>query len=853
MRRTPPSLHFLSATDTATATAANTAAATAASMSSLPSHRGRGRGFSSRPYSGGRGHFVSGDAHLRSVRDVNLGLRRGESGSFANQTVHNQNPPYNPRPHPPPLHHERPQFHNRPYSPPFPPHFPQYRLHPPPEHRPTFRPQTHLRQRPPDYRDWEPSLTPPPPHCERFKVLSYNILADYLALDHRNKLYFHIPPYILDWQWRKRSILFELGLWSADILCLQEVDRFHELAEELQPKGYSGIWKMRTGNPVDGCAIFWKKSRFNLLYEEFIEFNKLGLRDNVAQLCVLEIIYRNGSFPSSLTGSSKVVVCNIHVLYNPNRGEIKLGQVRVLLDKAKAVSKLWNDAPIVICGDFNCTPKSPLYDFISEQKLDLSGIDRNKVSGQASAIPASKPYYGPNSGEISATGSVQAISTEGVKEVTEQNNYRLDTTDLDTLDNQYTHSDLDMSVKSCAHVECGKENDSYPGKDTQETAVDHLKIFREVGSIEEQDASYSNGGLHNVPVNGDGHDITPVTSSAPEAVNSEKSGLGSNEHIPDAVPTSNEELSKKSNLHVPEENKLVEFDCSPTSLQECHQSFTRVRIDIESKDLDNAVISPTKRSSQTSASNTLEVPSTESGDSPSHEEIADDQNNSSSTAYLGDKSHQNFPLDEKEKTIFDEIDKTIGENIGDDSSFVSSLHNAEGVALDISSSMKSDLDKSYQYTKLNSASNLLPVEANEGEDKLSPRQISKSIWQGEATYNPALWTPKEIETATGNEECTFLEHSLQLRSTYTEAMDCSGTRDPYGEPLVTSYHRRFSGTVDYIWRSEGLQTTRVLAPMAKHAMEWTPGFPTKKWGSDHIALVTELAFMKDGTDISTEV
>ena len=29
----------------------------------------------------------------------------------------------------------------------------------------------------------------------------------------------------------------------------------------------------------------------------------------------------------SMTGSRKVVVCNIHVLYNPNRGEIKLGQV----------------------------------------------------------------------------------------------------------------------------------------------------------------------------------------------------------------------------------------------------------------------------------------------------------------------------------------------------------------------------------------------------------------------------------------------------------------------------------------------------------------------------------------------
>ncbi|CAJ1972106.1 unnamed protein product, partial [Sphenostylis stenocarpa] len=52
-------------------------------------------------------------------------------------------------------------------------------------------------------------------------------------------------------------------------------------------------------------------------------------------------------------------------------------------------------------------------------------------------------------------------------------------------------------------------------------------------------------------------------------------------------------------------------------------------------------------------------------------------------------------------------------------------------------------------------------------------------------------------------------------------------------------------------RSEGLQTTRVLAPMSKDAMEWTPGFPTKKWGSDHIALVTELAFLKDGTDVCT--
>ncbi|KAF9623893.1 hypothetical protein IFM89_006239 [Coptis chinensis] len=57
-------------------------------------------------------------------------------------------------------------------------------------------------------------------------------------------------------------------------------------------------------------------------------------------------------------------------------------QVRMLLDRAHAVSKLWNDAPVVICGDFNCTPK-----------LDLTGLARDQVSGQSSAeIRTQRPY-----------------------------------------------------------------------------------------------------------------------------------------------------------------------------------------------------------------------------------------------------------------------------------------------------------------------------------------------------------------------------------------------------------------------------------------------------------------------------
>ncbi|KAH7297612.1 hypothetical protein KP509_25G003400 [Ceratopteris richardii] len=78
-----------------------------------------------------------------------------------------------------------------------------------------------------------------------------------------------------------------------------------------------------------------------------------------------------------------VVVCNIHVLFNPNRGEIKLGQVRHLLEKAHSLSIEWEGAPIILAGDFNSVPQSPLYQFLKNGMLDLRNCNRRSISGQA--------------------------------------------------------------------------------------------------------------------------------------------------------------------------------------------------------------------------------------------------------------------------------------------------------------------------------------------------------------------------------------------------------------------------------------------------------------------------------------
>eukprot|EP01018_Ginkgo_biloba_P011627 Gb_02571 [translate_table: standard] len=109
-------------------------------------------------------------------------------------------------------------------------------------------------------------------------------------------------------------------------------------------------------------------------------------------------------------------------------------------------------------------------------------------------------------------------------------------------------------------------------------------------------------------------------------------------------------------------------------------------------------------------------------------------------------------------------------------------------------------------------------------------------------YDPYYWTPMEIEAATGNADCNSLRHDLKLKSAYTEVEDYAGTKDSSGEPLVTSYNRRFMGTVDYVWHTEGLQTVKVLDTLPTHILQRTRGFPTHKWGSDHLALACQLAF-----------
>ncbi|KAJ0243291.1 Carbon catabolite repressor protein 4 6 [Hirschfeldia incana] len=703
--------------------------------------RGRGRGgrsFSDRPYNdagGGRGQFVTGDSHFQSVHDANLEFRLGNRGSSSSSSNLDprrfnhvqQQPPFNHnyqfRP-PPPRGQWQPSGQNYSACPP-PPQLYQNQMPRPPPQRSSFRQRP--RSKPSDYREWEYAKTAPSPGSEKFVVLSYNILADYLANDHWRNLYFHIPRNMLSWGWRKSKIVFELGLWSADIMCLQEVDKFQDLEEDLKHRGYSGIWKMRTGNAVDGCAIFWRSNRFKLVHEESIQFNQLGLRDNVAQICVLEVLLNshakeNEASPSE-SCSRRVVVCNIHVLYNPKRGDFKLGQVRTLLERAHAVSKLWDDAPVVLCGDFNCTPKSHLYNFISEGKLDLSGVARNKVSGQESAeIRPQRPeiYTRSQSANNSPQGQVQP--QDSIANVRMENN---------------------------SNIDVGK---AHSIRNTSELPCDDT-VF-----------------------------------------------AGSKANSSSEIVSPGEDLASGCNI---EGQNSRQDDAGDLSIAECLSSVTIT--DPEPPHTSNVKDESLEKLSASSViSETEHFP---------EEIVSNAQNDSSSLSSKVDTSSE-MKLDDltlDKAAVPAQEEEGIGE-AGE--TFLAKLHDNN-----------EDLSQ-----------------AGELGNEFSRESGSAAFDYGKITYNPASWTPMEMAAATGDPERSTVEHALELKSTYSEIEGKANTRDENGEPVVTSYHRCFMGTVDYIWRSEGLETVRVLAPIPKQAMQWTPGFPTPKWGSDHIALVSELAF-----------
>lgn len=230
-----------------------------------------------------------------------------------------------------------------------------------------------------------------------FRVMTHNVLAEIYAT---KSLYPYCPLWALAFNYRRRLMLADVRRYDPDILCLQEVqaDHFEEFYyPELQKIGYEGLYKQKTREPmgmegkVDGCATFFRSSRFSLSEKYVIEFNDAALqmsraeksknkskppqarahadgmlnkalqrllKDNVAQVVVLEMTRtRSGAAPAVPT---RLCVSNTHVYWDPEYDDVKLWQTHMLIKELEKFT-VSRDLPLILCGDFNSAPSSAVY------------------------------------------------------------------------------------------------------------------------------------------------------------------------------------------------------------------------------------------------------------------------------------------------------------------------------------------------------------------------------------------------------------------------------------------------------------------------------------------------------------
>lgn len=322
-----------------------------------------------------------------------------------------------------------------------------------------------------------------------------------------------MPERYLNWPSRRQLILAELEDLKADIICLQELDRnsYDEFfRKELSLLGYKGYYAQKSraetigenAKFVDGCGTFWKDKTYTVLdTQHFVlgrkaveragakssadMLNRVWQRDDIATVVFLENRY---------TGS-RMIVGNTHTFWDPAFRDVKLIQVAVFMEELNKLADKYarhppatnkkpswqhddddtrepgpsleyergSQIPMIVCGDFNSGPGSPVYELITKQTLDANHDD----------------FTGRNYGVLSNDGMSHAFTLKSTNALMEQpfiTNYTPEF--VDELDHIFYSSKSLRPIGALGEVDPDYLK-RVPGFPNQHFPSDHLALMAE--------------------------------------------------------------------------------------------------------------------------------------------------------------------------------------------------------------------------------------------------------------------------------------------------------------------------------------------------------------------------------------
>lgn len=191
------------------------------------------------------------------------------------------------------------------------------------------------------------------------------------------------PQEALTWECRKYQILQEIIHTNPDVICLQEVDHFKFIQGMLNALGYEGVFFPKPDSPClyieenngpDGCAIFYRSSKFEMTSCMTRVLEVWRVQSNqVAIAAVLRVRASGFEFCLGTT--------HLKARHGALLSKLRNEQGKDLLRFVKDVAK---GRPILLSGDFNAEPSEPVYSTVLNNSLGLSSAYAELLSRSSS-------------------------------------------------------------------------------------------------------------------------------------------------------------------------------------------------------------------------------------------------------------------------------------------------------------------------------------------------------------------------------------------------------------------------------------------------------------------------------------
>ena len=220
------------------------------------------------------------------------------------------------------------------------------------------------------------------------RVMNYNILSPNLF--YNSVRLEEEKEEIYEWSYRSNLIIKMIKNLEIDIICFEELEEEdnENFINKLKELNYSYKFKKRPKHGkeihIEGCGIFYNINKFELIesfeLEYFCKDSVIYNKDNIAIFTLLKskIKYNN------LKDNDLLLITCSHILFNDNRGDIKLAQIYQLQKTFSLIKKKYKEfnIRIIFCCDLNSTENSKIYEYLTNKSLNCEFVNIRELSGQ---------------------------------------------------------------------------------------------------------------------------------------------------------------------------------------------------------------------------------------------------------------------------------------------------------------------------------------------------------------------------------------------------------------------------------------------------------------------------------------